>query len=81
MNAAAHGTRVNAVAPGVIITNIHGEGVSQAELDAAAVNVQLLPRAGAPAEVSQLICFLLSDEASFCTGSTYDVDAGYHIKA
>jgi NAD(P)-dependent dehydrogenase (short-subunit alcohol dehydrogenase family) len=35
-----------------------------------------LRRKGAPEEVGKLIAFLLSDEASYVTGSVYNIDAG-----
>ena len=70
--------RVNAVAPGVINTPMvvaaarttTGVEDGTIELDTA------LGRIGQPEEVGKLIAFLLSDDASFITGSIYTVDGG-----
>lgn len=82
---AEHGTRVNAVAPGFVSTGILGEEATAAltdeKADAMGAELHLYPqRAGRPEEVSNLVCFLLSDNASFINGSTHIVDAGYSIK-
>ena len=36
----------------------------------------LIPRLGRPEEVAKLVCFLASDDASFITGSSYNIDGG-----
>ncbi|MCR8847335.1 glucose 1-dehydrogenase [Rossellomorea sp. SC111] len=68
--------RVNAVAPGVIDTNII-EGWKQDERKWSVISQSnALRRIGNPDEVASAILFLASDEASFITGSTLSVDGG-----
>lgn len=74
---AADGILVNCVAPGPIKTDI------QRNLPAdrlKAVREQIpLKRFGEPEEVAALIAFLASDECSFCTGATFDVNGGWFM--
>lgn len=72
---AAEGVRVNAVRPGIISTEIHASGgqPDRAERMAAAVPMQ---RAGSAEEVAAAIVWLLSDEASYTTGTIVDVSGG-----
>jgi NAD(P)-dependent dehydrogenase (short-subunit alcohol dehydrogenase family) len=71
---ARHGIRVNAVCPGVIATSANG---NLGELFMAAYR-KIIPmnRFGRAEEVASVICFLLSDEASFITGETIVADGG-----
>uniref|UniRef100_U5EY73 Putative reductase n=1 Tax=Corethrella appendiculata TaxID=1370023 RepID=U5EY73_9DIPT len=79
---AAKGVRVNAVNPGVIVTNIH----SRAGMDEKTYQEFLehckqthaLGRPGKVSEVSAAIAFLASDLASFTTGELLHVDGGRH---
>jgi NAD(P)-dependent dehydrogenase (short-subunit alcohol dehydrogenase family) len=80
VEAAEHGTRVNVIAPGVIHTNILGLDKTADDWNELAKKVQLLPRAAAPAEVAKFVCFLLSDDASFITGSVEAIDGGVLLK-
>jgi 3-oxoacyl-[acyl-carrier protein] reductase len=68
------GIRVNAVAPGVIETDL----TASLSEDAKAENASRTPlgRLGRPEEVANAIRFLVSDEASFITGQVLGIDGG-----
>ena len=72
---ALEGIRVNAVRPGIIDTDIHASGglPNRAKDLAPLVPMQ---RAGTPDEVAEAIVWLLSDKASYTTGSVIDVAGG-----
>ncbi|HUS55760.1 MAG TPA: SDR family oxidoreductase [Thermohalobaculum sp.] len=72
---AAVGVRVNGVRPGIIDTEIHA---SSGEPDRAALLGPSAPmgRAGTANEVAQAIIWLLSDAASYATGTTIDISGG-----
>jgi NAD(P)-dependent dehydrogenase (short-subunit alcohol dehydrogenase family) len=80
LEAAEHGTRVNAIAPGLVHTNILGADKTADDWNEMAKEVQLLPRAATAAEVAKFACFLLSDDASFITGSVEAIDGGAVLK-
>ncbi len=67
--------RVNALAPGVIDTDMIA-GFSAEELDALAKRSPL-GRIGTPQEVAKAALFLLSDRASYITGQVISVDGGF----
>lgn len=77
---AAKGVRVNAVNPGVVITEIHKRGgMTEEQYDAFlehSKQTHPLGRVGDAREVAELICFLASDRASWITGATYSIDGG-----
>ncbi len=77
---APKGIRVNAVNPGVVVTNLHKRGGMNAEdyekFIANAGNTHPIGRAGRPEEVAELIHFLASDKAGWITGVTYAIDGG-----
>ena len=72
---AAEGIRVNAVRPGVIHTAIHASGGEPDRVERVKTSVPL-QRGGQPDEVAQGIIWLLSEAASYCTGSLLDISGG-----
>jgi NAD(P)-dependent dehydrogenase (short-subunit alcohol dehydrogenase family) len=77
----APGIRVNAVAPGVILTDVWRNAMP--DLDAAiAHRLGYIPRGrvGMPADIGKAIAFLVSDDADFITGTVLTVDGGMMSK-
>ena len=72
---AAEGVRVNGVRPGIIDTDIHASGGLPHRAAQMAPSVPL-QRAGTSQEVAAAIVWLLSDEASYATGTIIDVTGG-----
>jgi 3-oxoacyl-[acyl-carrier protein] reductase len=70
---------VNAVRPGVVATNIFGEGASADFVDEFAKDKHLMKRAGRSEEVARLVAFLLSDDSSLMTASLVDIDGGFAV--
>lgn len=72
--------RVNAVNPGVVVTEIHKRGGMSEESYAAFLEhskqTHPLGRVGKPEEIATLVFFLASEEASWVTGATYSIDGG-----
>jgi 3-oxoacyl-[acyl-carrier protein] reductase len=80
---AEHGVRVNAVAPGIVMTDLVQQGIDQG-LVTEQTYLSRIPmgRMGTLNEVVEAVSFLASDEASFVTGEVMRVDGGwtaYHL--
>ena len=69
------GSASPACGPGLIRTDIHASGGDPTRVDRLAPTVPM-GRGGEPDEVAALIVWLLSDEASYVTGTTVDVSGG-----
>lgn len=83
------GVRVNSVCPGTIRTQLANKAISnwaemtgKTETECWQEEAALFPlgRIGKPKEVAELIYFLASDAASFCTGGLFPVDGGIKAK-
>ncbi len=72
---AREGVRVNAVRPGIIDTDIHASGGQPDRVQRMAPQVPM-QRAGTAEEVAQAVVWLLSEQASYTTGSVLDVAGG-----
>src|SRR5256714_14234609 len=77
---APKGVRVNAVNPGVVMTEIHKRGGMSEENYQAFLEhsrtTHPLGRVGEPREIAELVFYLASENAAWITGATYQVDGG-----
>lgn len=72
---ASSGIRVNAVRPGIIVTDIHGKAGAPERVDKLGPMTPMR-RAGTATEVATAVLYLMSDEASYVTGAFLDVSGG-----
>jgi len=77
---APKGVRVNAVNPGVVVTEIHKRGgMSEPDYEKFLEHSKTthpLGRVGNPREIAELVFYLASERASWITGATYQIDGG-----
>jgi NAD(P)-dependent dehydrogenase (short-subunit alcohol dehydrogenase family) len=77
------GVRVNAVNPGVTVTNLHRRsGMDEAQYAAfleRSKTTHPLGRPGKPDDIAAMIVFLASEKASWMTGETIPIDGGRHL--
>jgi NAD(P)-dependent dehydrogenase (short-subunit alcohol dehydrogenase family) len=80
---AAKGVRVNAVNPGVVISNLHRRGGMDQEKYATFLehskSTHPIGRPGEPHEIADLIYYLASPNATWITGETISIDGGRHL--
>ncbi|WP_413508396.1 SDR family oxidoreductase [Serratia proteamaculans] len=75
LEVAAQGIRVNSVRPGCIYTEMHASGGEPGRVDRVKSNLPM-QRGGTPEEVAEAIAWLLSDAASYVTGSFIEAAGG-----
>lgn len=75
--------RINAVNPGPVYTSIFNKsGMAEDQINGFAQAMQTripLKRFGQPEDIANLVSFLASDDASFITGSEYNIDGGINV--
>ena len=76
---APHGVRVNAINPGVVVTNLHKASAAVPDYEAfleRSKTTHPLGFVGTPEDAAELILFLVSDRARWITGGLYALDGG-----
>lgn len=73
-----YGITVNAVAPGPIDTDIMGGMLTDERKAGMAADIPV-GRVGRPEDIAAIVAFLLSEEAGFISGATYQVDGGKYM--
>ncbi len=79
---APHNVRVNAVNPGVVVTELHTAANAVPDYEAFLEHSKTthpLGRVGQPEEIAALCAFLCSDEAAWITGGTHSIDGGRQL--
>ncbi len=82
LDLAPHGVRVNALNPGVVVTELQTALGAVADYPAfleRSKSTHPLGRVGQPEEIAALVLFLLGDEAAWITGATVPIDGGRQL--
>ena len=80
LDLAPNGIRVNAIGPGVIETKMTTKSLADPERRAMLLGKVPLGRVGQPRDIANAALFLVSDEASYITGTSLYVDGGWLIQ-
>ena len=80
LDLAPYDIRVNAIGPGVIETKMTAQSLADPERRAMLLGKVPLGRVGKPRDIANAALFLVSDEASYITGTTLYVDGGWLIQ-
>lgn len=75
LEVASQGIRVNGVRPGLIYTDMHGDGGEPGRVDRLKEKIPM-QRGGMPMEIAEAIYWLASDKSSFATGTNIDLMGG-----
>ncbi|NIZ93477.1 SDR family NAD(P)-dependent oxidoreductase [Kineococcus rubinsiae] len=73
-----HGITANAILPGPVDTDIMGGALTDERKAAMSAGIPV-GRVGSPADIAAMVSFLLSEDAGFVSGASYQVDGGKHI--
>ena len=76
---AEYGIRVNDVAPGMILTPMNQESKDDPKKRKEKEAKIPIKRAGQPEDIANMVLFLCSDDASYCTGASFFVDGGWML--
>ncbi|SNX71624.1 NAD(P)-dependent dehydrogenase (short-subunit alcohol dehydrogenase family) [Cereibacter ovatus] len=74
---AARGIRVNALAPGYVVSDMTAKGIADQDMNRVWTENTPMGRFGQPEEMAACALFLASDAASYVTGATLVADGGY----
>jgi NAD(P)-dependent dehydrogenase (short-subunit alcohol dehydrogenase family) len=77
---APKGIRVNAVAPGFVLTPLTEGAAMVPGVVEEYIENTALGRAGTPEDIANAVLFLCSDQASWMTGEVLDLNGGAHMK-
>jgi len=77
MELGQHNIKVNAIAPGVIDTDMIKDFKANEQILRGILARLAIKRLGTPEDIGAMAVFLASDEAGYCTGATFYVDGGY----